>query len=105
MTEARPTHLDLLTGAAVFPGPGHVTATLEPLPSGYWEAKDVEMQAAAIRINATAQILAIAPYHVQINDIRDPLRAGAAARSAQIDTIRQQANTALAALGVTNGTD
>jgi hypothetical protein len=104
MTEARPTHRHIPSGHAVFPS-GYAATDLELLPPGYWAERDRDMQASAIRADATARILAIAPWHVQINDIRDPLRPGAAARTAQIDLIRQQANAALTAIGVINGND
>lgn len=88
----RPTHLDLATGAAVFPE-GYDPAGLHPLPDGYWEARDADEAVAAIKAQAERDCLAVAPLWQQLNDVRKPTPEGAA-RFAAIDAIRAASNKA-----------
>ncbi len=96
----RPTHLHTPTGAAVFPQ-GHDPADLQPLPSGYWEARDTDEAIAAIKAQAEREILAMAPLWQQLNDLRNPTPEGDA-RFAAIDAIRAKSNRDEASLKKVN---
>lgn len=60
-----------------------------------WSKACVEEE---LRADATRQILEFAPWHVQFNDMNEPLREGAAARRAKINAIRAATNVKIAAL-------
>jgi len=95
--DPRPEFVHVPTGAIVF-GDGYDPAELEPVADDYWRACDLEERRRAIKAEAEARILEIAPIWRQVNDLAEPDTDGARERRRAIDDVRDWSNRAEAEL-------